>query len=406
VEIEWGQDGSIAAWWDDAGVPCRASFDRPDAQRIHAMPDRPTQMSVNRPELLRAMIDAATCCDPGSVRYSLGCLQLDGAKGRIAATDGRQIFRASGFQFPWPETVLVPKPSVFAWKELAGNDVSIGRQGDWLWFDIGPWSFALAIDKHGRFPDVNPFFSTSLPPVARCRLDGRDAEFLLRTLPKLPGNLEQNWPVTLDLNGSVAVRACGDQPEPTEVVLQRSTRDGESMRVNMNRRFLLRAVQLGFTEIELAAPNAPARCRDDRRAYVWAVLDAESAIPPAGNAIRVLSTAGEMPASRLKPTRRNRTVATNNNDTNGEKHSSLASPKPTAANDGTSKVKGVHRAGRKAIRQQTPDLIEQAEGLRGALRELLGKTSDLLTALKQQRRQSRLVRSTLASLRVLEKVAG
>lgn len=29
VEIEWGQDGSTAARWDDGGVPCRASFDRP-----------------------------------------------------------------------------------------------------------------------------------------------------------------------------------------------------------------------------------------------------------------------------------------------------------------------------------------------------------------------------------------
>jgi hypothetical protein len=284
--------------------------------------------------------------------------------------------------------------------------VNVGRPGDWLWFDIGPWSFAWTIDKHDRFPDVNHFFSTSLPPVARCRLDARDAGFLLRTLPKLPGNLEQNWPVTLDLNGSVAVRACGDQPEPTEVVLQRSTRDGDSMRVNMNRRFLLRAVQLGFTEIELAAPNAPARCRDDRRAYVWAVLDAESAIKPADNAIRVLSTAGAMPASRLKPTRRNRTVAMSNNDTNREKGPGPALPKPSTDNAGASKVKAVHRAGRKAIRQQTPDLIEQAEGLRGSLRELLGKTNDLISALKQQRRQSRLVRSTLASLRELEKVAG
>jgi hypothetical protein len=190
------------------------------------------------------------------------------------------------------------------------------------------------------------------------------------------------------------------------VVLQRSTRDGESMRVNMNRRFLLRAVQLGFTEIELAAPNAPARCRDDHRAYVWAVLDAESATKPADNAIRVLSTASEMPASRLKPTRRNQNMATNNNDTNGEKHSSPASPKQLTANAGASKVKAVHRASRKAPRQQTPDLIEQAEGLRRSLRELLGKTNDLIVALEQQRRQSRLVRSTLASLRELEKVAG
>jgi len=47
-------------------------------------------------------------------------------------------------------------------------------------------------------------------------------------------------------------------------------------------------------------------------------------------------------------------------------------------------------------------LIEHAEVLRGSLREALSKTSELVAALKRHRRQSKLVQSTLASLKRLQ----
>lgn len=51
-------------------------------------------------------------------------------------------------------------------------------------------------------------------------------------------------------------------------------------------------------------------------------------------------------------------------------------------------------------------LVEEAEALQGLLREALARNARVLAGLKQQRKQSRLVNSTLASLRQLEQVQG
>lgn len=47
-------------------------------------------------------------------------------------------------------------------------------------------------------------------------------------------------------------------------------------------------------------------------------------------------------------------------------------------------------------------LIDQAEAVRTSLREAVDKVGDLIGSLKKQRKQSRLVQSTLSSLRQLQ----
>ena len=49
-------------------------------------------------------------------------------------------------------------------------------------------------------------------------------------------------------------------------------------------------------------------------------------------------------------------------------------------------------------------LIEQAEAVKTSLRETLTNTSELITSLKKHRKQTKLVRSTLASLRQLQSI--
>jgi hypothetical protein len=52
-----------------------------------------------------------------------------------------------------------------------------------------------------------------------------------------------------------------------------------------------------------------------------------------------------------------------------------------------------------------PDaLLEEAQALYGVLREALGRVNHLMTAIKLERRQRRLVQSTLASLRQLQQI--
>lgn len=50
-------------------------------------------------------------------------------------------------------------------------------------------------------------------------------------------------------------------------------------------------------------------------------------------------------------------------------------------------------------------VIEQALALRSTLRDTLGKVNNLVRAIKHQKKQERLLRSTLSSLRQLQSVA-
>ena len=49
-------------------------------------------------------------------------------------------------------------------------------------------------------------------------------------------------------------------------------------------------------------------------------------------------------------------------------------------------------------------LIEQAEAVKASLRETVASTSELIASLKKHRKQTKLVRSTLASLRQLQSI--
>jgi hypothetical protein len=92
----------------------------------------------------------------------------------------------------------------------------------------------------------------------------------------------------------VAVRAKSlDQPTPTELTLTESSVSGEPIRINTNRRYLARALNLGFREVYVFSPKTPVSCRDGRRQFAWALLNPESAIPPTTDVVRIESPRSE-----------------------------------------------------------------------------------------------------------------
>jgi hypothetical protein len=402
VQLERGHDGSVVAAWSDRGIPQRVQYDQVLRTAKPDLPERPPEFSENPPELLAALHDTMTTTDPDSIRYAIGCVQFRGRSGTLAATDGRQMLLVRGFRFPWADNVLVPAAKVFGHRELPQDQhVHVGRTDDAVVIAVGAWTFWLRINKEGKFPDVDRQIPKAADAVTRCRFAPADAEFLAKTLPKLPSEDAFNSPVTLDLNGAVVVRAkppVQDAPadaKPTEVVLSQSVPSGEAMWINTNRRYLARALSLGFREVLLYAPERPVMCRDKRRTYLWAVLGPEAAIAPTGDAVRIVSaesTAAD-PIPKPKTTRRKTTLSETVDNPNGH-----------AAGNGSAKSNGRGRRKRKqpADQHQVGSLIEQAEALRGSLRDTLLKTNELLKGLKQQRQQSRMLETTLANLRQLK----
>jgi hypothetical protein len=162
----------------------------------------------------------------------------------------------------------------------------------------------------------------------------------------------------------------------------------------MNRTYLARAAKLGLRELCVFGDRNTVLCQDERRKYVWALLEPDTALKPADDVIRIESpSAGtEIPVNHPQTKRRLPTVSKPTTDTNGH-----------AQGNGQAKTNGQARktGTQKASQQDIASLIEQAEKLRTSLHDLMYQASGLVKALKQHRRANKAVETTLATLKSL-----
>jgi hypothetical protein len=317
AEVE-GRDDSLLALdpvapdktvvrWSDRSIPQVREYTVPTIADLGPFPDRPTSWSEVPADLLNALAEATSADD--DTRYALSCLLLKAGRDshEVVATDGRQVLIRGGFLFPWTGDVLIRRSPLFASRELPRDRPwSIGRTDTHIALQCDPWTILLEIQTTARFPCVNMVFPTPDATTTRLRLDPADASFLADALGRLPGSEVHNAPVTVDLNGRIAVRARGSESDTTtELILSRSSYGGTPVRIQTNRDFLIRAVRLGFSEVEVIDPVSPLVCRAGHRAYAWQPLDAESAIEPSEDVTRIEShhQQPQAPRSPEAPTR-------------------------------------------------------------------------------------------------------
>ena len=81
-------------------------------------------------------------------------------------------------------------------------------------------------------------------------------------------------------------------------------------------------------------------------------------------------------------------------------------PRSPKSDNGHDEVAQPHRDATSSTSEQQDATgpIEQAQALKASLRDALSKTSELIASLKRHRKRSKLVESTLASLRELQTV--
>jgi hypothetical protein len=393
VTLRRQEAGTVLINWTDGNIPRFIEHALTESAGIEVKVLRlPDSLLTNPAELLLALQAATAIADCDSTRYALDCLQLRGSEGKIVTTDGRQVLVQSGFQFPWIEELLVPASKVFACRELAGAEpVDVGLIDNWVAFKLGQWSIWLAVNQHGRFPKVDDLLNRPSAATSRISIGETDAEFLQHTLGRLPNHDATNQSITLDLNGQVIVRSKSTaDSRATELVLSHSTLAGDQLAVTSNRTFLAQALKLGFREVCFFGSRAPALCDDCRRQYLWALLDPEGATRAGDDPIRVES-ANYVPAISIDPSTRARRR------------------EPMAQHRAYSKRTPTERRHAKTSNNTAltgHSSIEQAIFVRTALRATVIHTNNLVRSLKREKRQSRLVASTLASLKQLQKVAG
>src|SRR6185437_12115281 len=104
-----------------------------------------------------------------------------------------------GFSFPWSEDVLLPALPLFVSRDLpTEGPVALGRASGHVSLRIGPWLFHLKLDTSGHYPNAENVIPRLDTMVSRLHLSEDDAHFLVRVLPRLPGDKEHLSPLTLD----------------------------------------------------------------------------------------------------------------------------------------------------------------------------------------------------------------
>jgi hypothetical protein len=336
-------------------VPQVVEYETPDAATQPAFPPLPDSFVGNAAALIGALDEAVHTTATDATRYAMHRLLLRGQSGEVAATDGKQLLVHGGFHFGWDSDVLVTAVPIFGGKELGPDQpVEVGRTDEQVVLRIGAWTFWLRIDADGRFPSLDGVVPKPQEAGSYCRIAPADATFLRTALPRLPGREDDDQPLTVDLNGQVCMRAhASGQSRTTEVVLARSECTGQTARLCLDRTHLARALRLGLVDFYVVKPTSPVLFRDDRRQYVVMPLSPKGALAPTADALRIESAVDQPPLRIPEPER-------------------IDTPMATPSSNG-------HENGR---------------------------AGRLLTALQRHRRQSRLVASTLQSLRQLQQIGG
>lgn len=398
VTIRRNDSDGVTACWEDRGVPQQHDYPCHDSLELPAFSE---ELATNPSYLLGALRDAVATVDSTATRYSLDCLQLDGAAGSMAATDSRQLLLQSGFSFPWQEAILMRATGVFASVELPTDlPVEIGRTKDGVTVRVGSWTIHHEIDKQGRYPKLDRTIPSATAIQTRMQVDAADARFLMTSVERLPADDQTDRPLTLELNGAVVVRARKDQHSPMmELLLSRSRRVGEQLRLQTNRTYLARALALGFAEVGFVDAKSPCVCQDATRTYVWMLLENKGALEPSPEALQVDSLSA--PSTATTHSLRSRVAAS----APANVMTTTAAPINRVAghlSPRTAPTANVKADVVPASSAPQTNVIEQALELRNQLRTVVQGLNELVTQIRQQRKQTRLMKTTLQSLKQLQ----
>lgn len=382
----------VLATWQDGQTSMAQQFDL-DRSREAMELLAPETFAENPPAMLRMLHEAMQTVAKDPFRYATDTVQLRGNESSVVATNGHQLLVQKGLLLGWEDDLVCHATKAFASPELPQDQpVFVGKSEKYVAVRTGPWTIYLGIERDRRYPAVDHTLWATSRAMMTWELSPGDAQFLSEHLPELPGKEDDAQPITLDLGQFIAIRARDSSGDPpTELRLRSSNFSGRPLRVSIDRRFLERAIRLGFVQVYFCGPDQSIQCASDTATFLWMPLHSDNCIPANKKAIVIESlplaqtnassaTIPISPSLSLKPPMETTTPAATN-----------PAPAPAAKRKRTSKSPN-----------PAAGPIEQATGLRDELRALLSQANQLVKSLKRQRQQQRLMQTTLASLKELQ----
>lgn len=218
-------------------------------------------------------------------RYGYHRVLLDGAIGRVVASDGSVLLLQGGFEWMPRRTAFAPALRVWDAKFWDGPDLAVAWNRERIEVATGEWRVIWPADADVKFPNYDELLARLRSPVARIALDGADADRWLQFLDELVAVPETADEVTVTFADPPALAEVGGAARRVPAT-QSHFGGRRSVSVKTSIRTLRLALSFGFRSVGVVGRGHPLVALDGPRRFVWATLDST----PVAGSIRPKST--------------------------------------------------------------------------------------------------------------------
>jgi DNA polymerase III sliding clamp (beta) subunit (PCNA family) len=387
--------------------------------------NEPVQLDNAFKEALQQALD---CASEDSSRQVLhgACLDVSNKEAHyVVGTDGRHLFSANSFLFDIPESVIVPRGKFLTWPGFVEDGpwtLRFQRETKpatapktyvspaWVRLDSDHWTY-VAKPIEGNYPN----WKQPVPPAESLKshvtLGEPGMKIILDALPLLPGQDDNNQPVSLQIKGEyLTLKAKGNAKEWTEIPIP-ATVSGLPVTVSLNRTYLAKALKFGLAQIDIQDKTSPMVFSTKGKLLVVCPLAPDSppnakqspAVPaaPAAPAAPPTSPPENASAAATPPAAEPATPTAES----AERTQPVAQTNGAATTGGNLSTTPTQSEESPAIDQMLAQIGTVRDGVKKALEDLANMERLLRRAVKEQRANEKEInraRSTLRSLQHVE----
>ena len=353
-------------------------------------PDQTCDLVPVGEEFKSALQTAFDCASEDSTRYIFQSAFVDVSDPKahyVIGTDGRHLFSANSFHLGFKESLVLPHRKFVAWSGFM-------EDGDWQVGVIPPldqkgrgfvkvqssrWTLITA-QIEGVYPNWRSALPSPNPEKTVIRFDSDAAQFIALAAPKLPRNEENERPVECFATecGSLILQA-NTKDQEVRVPVNGVAVQGRPVHFALNRGYLLKALKLGLTELEIIDPSTTLTFRNGGQRLLVAPLREPKAPEPTPSTPQPQTSPAQetqysSPEPEIKPEEEPKEEM---------KTINRIEENQTAVQD---------RPETQAVSEPLPAIrlaMEQAEKVREALRGVLSDMNDLHKMLAQVQREKK-----------------
>jgi DNA polymerase III sliding clamp (beta) subunit (PCNA family) len=345
-----------------------------------------------------AVSTAFDCCGQDSTRQHLqgAWIDVSDPKGHyVFGTDGRHLVSTNSFCLDLRDSVLIPHAKFLDWSgfmedgywKLAVQKPKEKKAKDkeespaWLRLQTNHWTF-ITKKIDAQCPNWRQTVPSDGSAKTQLRFSQEAVDFLLELLPKLPGYDAPSQPVVLEAGKSeLTVKGRSkSSPDWTSIAVPGVEIIGESVSVNINREFVLKALHFGLTDLNLQDALSPLLFRKGGRCLVAMPLRPEGFTPPTPPQ----ATPSSESASTPSPAETN-----NPNPQPEERKEDMAktTTEPSAVETPASNETG------------TKSILQHVEQIKDSLKGVIRDLNDLLDTVKKAEKEKKASEKDIEAVR-------